>query len=406
MSRMALSRRLTSDRTDFKQITTMVVIGAVLLAGCAGIAAFALSFRASKFSIEPGQVLVYRLSTTTTEIGTDHREGRPQTDERIIALIGIGLGNEAALLAEESRGRDRLSLHRFEPDGSNVLLDAAARPTSGSRAIGIFDFNLFALPPAASDQAWEAQITYGLLPPAKQLVQARVRRSQSKSNPEFQLKPPGTLEWVDQGTYRQVRDLQATYRFKNSLNTVDQATIKCVWSTEQPQPANTRRWRMVTVVELIDNDTLNEDPVRLRAVAVDCAAAGEALNDTQIAPERRRTLGASLRTADTAVARLRQLADRLAVEVLRQPAVQPLQVRAPSQRHQLQVAIGPENQKEQAEQLARTLLAGGFTARVEPAPAGRLRVVVGPYADKDAAILERLQLSYPYLKPLWIEALP
>ena len=402
---MALSRRLMGDRPDFKQITTMTVIGAVLLAGCAGIAAFALSFRASRFSIELGQVLVYRLSTTTTEIGSDLREGRPYTDERIIALIGIGPGNEAAFLAEEARGRDRLSLHRFEPDGSNVLLDAAARPTSGSRAVGIFDFNLFALPPAASDQAWEAQITYGLMPPAKQLIQARVRRSQSKSNPEFQLKPPSSLEWVDQGTYRQVRDLQATYRFKSSLSAVDQATLKCTWSAEQPQPASIRRWRMVTVVELIDNDTLAENPVHLRSVAVDCAAAGEALSDPQIGPERRRALATSLRTADTAVARLRQLADRLAVEVLRQPPTQPQPQRAPSLRHQLQVAIGPDNQKEQAEQLARTLLAGGFTARVEPAPAGRLRVVVGPYAEKDAAILERLQKAYPYLKPIWIEAL-
>ena len=402
---MALSRRLVSDRPDFKQITTMVVIGAVLLAGCAGIAAFALSFRASKFHLEPGQVLIYRLSTTTTEIGSDHREDRPQIDERIIALIGIGPGNEAAFLAEESRGRDRLSLHRFEPNGSNVLLDAAARPTSGSRAIGVFDFNLFALPPTASDQAWEAQITYGLMPPAKQLVQARVRRSQSKSNPEFQLKPPSSLEWIDQGTYRQVRDLQAIYRFKNSLGTIDQATIKCTFSVEQPPPASIRRWRLVTVVELIDNDILAEEPLRLRSVAVDCAAAGEALSDPQIGPERRRELAARLRTADTAVGRLRQLADRLAVEVLRLPPTQPQQQRAPRLRHQLQVAIGPENQKEQAEQLARTLLAGGFAARVEPAPAGRLRVVVGPYPEKDAALLERLQKAYPYLKPLWIEAL-
>jgi cell division protein FtsN len=162
---------------------------------------------------------------------------------------------------------------------------------------------------------------------------------------------------------------------------------------------------MVTVVELIDNDILAEEPLRLRSVAVDCAAAGEALSDPQIGPERRRELAARLRTADTAVGRLRQLADRLAVEVLRLPPTQPQQQRAPRLRHQLQVAIGPENQKEQAEQLARTLLAGGFAARVEPAPAGRLRVVVGPYPEKDAALLERLQKAYPYLKPLWIEAL-
>jgi hypothetical protein len=401
---MSLTRRLTRDRTDFKQITTLVVIGAVILAGIAGVAAFALSFRPSRFRLDPGHVLVYHATTTSTELAADNREGRPTTDERVLTLIGIAPDNQVALLAEEARGRDRISLHHVEPDGTMVQLDAAARAILGSRAVGILDFNLFALPPSASEQAWDTQISYGLLPVAKQLLQVRVRRSQSKSNPEFQLKPPAALEWIERGTYRQVKDLQATYRFRSSVNAVDKATIKCLWSVEQPD-GKVARFRVVTEIELSDHDALDEDAQKLRAVAQACAAATEALSDPAIGPERRRELAANLRSAETAIGRLRQLADRLAVEVLK-PAPAPTVgvTPAPGLRYQIQVAIGPEGQKAQAEQLVKTLIAGGFAARAEPAAAGNLRVVVGPFADKQPELLERLQRAFPYLKPLWVEA--
>lgn len=402
MAGMPLTRRFSRDKTDIKHITTLLVIGGVALAGIAGIAAFALSFRPSRFQLDPGHVLLYRLRTTSTEIGSDNREARPTIDERVIALIGIGPDNQVALLAEEARGRDRISLHRIEPDGTAITLDAAGRTAPGSRAIGIFDLNLLALPPSASEQSWDVQVTYGLLPAAKQLVQAKARRSQSKSNPEFQLKPPSSLEWLESGTYRQVRDLVATYRYRSSLNAVDQGTLKCTWAVEQP--GGIRRFRLVTEIELLDADGVDEDPDRLHRVAMACAAANDALSDPGIGPERRRALAADLRTADTAIGRLRQLADRLSVEVLRQPATTQAAVRPPSQRFLIQVASGPETQKEQAEQLARTLTAGGFAARIEPAAAGKLRVVVGPLVEKDPETLERLQRAFPYLKPLWIEA--
>ena len=402
---MSLTRRLTSDRTDLKQITTMVVIGAVILAGIAGVAAFALSFRPSRFRLDPGQVLLYQATTTSTELAADGREGKPVTDERLITLIGIGVDNQLAMLAEEGRGRDRISLHQVDPDGTMVQLDAAARPTIGSRAIGILDLNLFALPPSASEQAWDTQVTYGLLPVAKQTLQVRVRRTQSKSNPEFQLKPPAALEWIDHGTYRQVKDLLATYRYRTSRHAVDQATIKCLWSVEQPD-GRVARFRVVTEVVLTDANSLDEDPVKLHTVALACAAANEALADPTIDGPRRRVLADSLRGAETAIPRLRQLADRLAVEVLRQPSVASVPNPTPSLRYQIQVAIGPEHQKGQAEQLVKTLIAGGFAARAEPATAGNLRVVVGPFADKQPELLERLQRAFPYLKPLWVEAAP
>ena len=56
--------------------------------------------------------------------------------------------------------------------------------------------------------------------------------------------------------------------------------------------------------------------------------------------------------------------------------------------------------------LARTLTAGGFEARLEPATPGNLRVVVGPFVEKDPNVLERLQRAFPYLKPLWIDGQP
>ncbi len=397
------------------------MVGLVILAGIAGITAFALSFRPSRFALEPGCVLIYKLATITTEISADNREGRPQTEERTIALIGLGSGqggpgsgndqagdNELALLAEESRGRDRISLHRLEPDGSAGLLDAAGRPIGGSRAIGLFDLNLFALPPAATEQNWDVQLTYALLSPAKQLVQARAKRSKSSSNPEFQLKLPA-LEWLDPngGGYRQVKDLMATYRFRNSQHAVDLAKVQAIFAMEQPAPADRRRFRIVTTIELIDRETLDEDPQRLRAAALTCAAATEALNDPTVGPARRVSLAADLRGADTAVTRLRQLADRLAIEVLRQPRVTAQTLaHAPQPRHLIQVAIGPEANKSQAEALAKTLVASGFTARVEPANAGNLRVSVGPFAEKNPQVLERLQIAFPYLKPLWIEVAP
>ncbi len=407
MTGMHLTRRIVGDRADLKQVTTLVVIGAVILAGLAGIAAFALSFRPSHFALPPGHVLVYKLTTTSTEIAADRREGRPVTDEQVIMLIGTAHDNEVALLAEEARGRDRLSRHRIESDGSATTIDAAGRPAGTSRAIGIFDLNLFALPPSAAEQAWDASVTYGVLPAGKQLVQARARRSQSKANPEFQLRLPGSLEWPAGGTYRQIRDLVATYRFRTGLGAVDQGRITCTWSVEQLPPATQRRWRIETNIELMDADGMDEDPVRLHDLVRDCAAAGEALGDPAIGGERRRALAADLRTASTGIARLRRLADRLAQEVLRVPAISAESAAKPAgRRYRIQTGIGPESQRAQAEQFARTLIASGFTAQVEPAAAGRLRVVVGPFADKDPEILARLERAFPYIKPLWIEVAP
>ena len=411
MTRMPATRRIQRDRTDFKQVTTLLVVGGVILACIAGITAFALSFRPSRFSLDPGTVLIYQLVTTTTEISGDNREGRPFKDERTIALVGIGPDNEIAMLAEESRGRDVISLHRIDPDGTATLLDAAARPTGGSRAIGLFDLNLLALPPSATEQSWDVQLTYAVMPPAKQLVQARAKRSKSSSNPEFQLKFPA-LEWLDtangsQGGYRQIKDLVATYRFRNSQSAVDQVRLQATYAVELPEPATKRRYRVVTTLELIDRDSLDEDPLRLRSAALACAAASDALTDSSIGTERRRALSAELRGAETAVARLRQLTDRLAGEVLRPPVATPQsQIRPTALRYAIQVAVGPEGQKAQAEQYARTLVASGFTARVEPANAGNLRVTVGPFAEKNPEVLERLQRAFPYLKPLWIEVTP
>ncbi len=402
---MARSRSFSREPTDLKHLTTLVVIGAVILAGIAGVTFFVLSFRPSRFRLDPGQVLLYRLTTTSTELAADNREGRPLTEAKDLVLLGIGPDNLVALLAEDVRGRDRLSLHKIETDGTAVLLDAAGRPTTGSRAIGIFDLNLFVLPPSATEQSWDAQLTYGLLPPAKQLIQVKVRRSESKSNPQFQLKPPASLEWLADGTYRQVKDLQATYHFRTSLHAVDKADLKCTWSIELPT-GGVRRYRVTANLELVDTATLDDDPLRLRAVAMDCAAATEALGDSDIGTTRRQALAANLRTADTGATRLRQLADRLSVEVLRPPAVSANFAKPPGRRVQIQVAIGPEQQKAQAEQLAKTLVAGGFQGRIEPAAPGMLRVVVGPLIERDPQILDRLQRAFPYLKPLWIEASP
>lgn len=406
---MSATRRILRDRTDFKQVTTLLVVGGVVLACIAGITAFALSFRPSRFRLDPGTVLIYHMVTTTTEISSDNREGRPYSDERTIAMVGIGADNEIALLAEEARGRDRISLHRIDSDGTATLLDAAARPVGGSRAIGLFDLNLLALPPSATEQSWDVQLTYAVMPPAKQLVQARAKRSKSSSNPEFQLKLPA-LEWLDAGNgaggYRQIKDLLVTYRFRNSQHAVDQVRLQATYAVEQPEPAAKRRFRIVTTLELIDRDVLDEDPQHLRNAALACAAASEALNDPEIGSQRRRALAADLRGADTAIARLRQLTDRLAGEVLRQPLANKLAPPRASLHYAIQVAIGPEAQKAQAEQYARTLIASGFTARVEPANAGNLRVMVGPFADKNAEVLDRLQRAFPYLKPLWIEVGP
>ena len=373
--------------------------GAVLVA-LLGIAIVALSFRPSRFRCPPGTVLTWTITTTSTEILPDKREGVPSVGSASFQVIGLSRDGEVALIGPDATGRERLSLMHIAEDGATQLMDAAGREQEGGRAVGLVDLALFPLPASPGDQVWEPTVSWAVLPEGRQNLQAKVRRSKASRHPEFSLKPlASALEWTDaRGLYRQVRDLAVTYRFDPGVGAVDQAQLKMLYASEEPAPAAKRTWRVVVDLVLTERRTVDDDSATLAEAVRACAAAQEAqagVGGEPLRAEARRRL----QQASVGPQRLRALVGRL-LDDLARPAPPPA-----STGWFLRVAVGPEAQHAAATQLASTLQAAQVPARTAPAGPGRVQVVVGPLPTRDTALMERVRFRFPHLKPVWQEGL-
>ncbi len=216
---------------------TAAVVAALLVAAL-GVTAFVLAMRPSRLQLSPGQVITYHLRSDISElIETPERKDQelpPLTQELDLHLICVGADNTTVLLAQVD-GQEQVALLTFGSNGQARALDAASRPSDSGRAIGFFDFNLLPLPPG-SEQVWNVDLSYAVLPPGKRSLQGKARRTRSGANPEFQLKLPPSVEWIGEDQrYRQVRDLTSQYRFNTSKGVIEEAVIKCIAGYEQPE---------------------------------------------------------------------------------------------------------------------------------------------------------------------------
>jgi hypothetical protein len=388
----------TFRRADTRtRVQWAVAVGAILLA-LVGIAVVALSFRPSRFQCPPGTVLSWTVTTTTTEILPDRREGVPAVGQTTLQIIGLGDEGQVALVGPDAAGRERLSLLRIAEDGAVQHLDAAGREQEGGRAIGLLDLALFPLPESPGDQTWEPSVSWAVLPEGRQNLQAKVWRKKASRHPEFELKPAlGAIEWTDaRGLYRQVRDLVVNYHFDPGLGAVDQATLRMSYAVEEPPPGTKRTWRVVVAMTLAGRQRVDDDPASLLEAARACAAAQEAqagAGGEALRQDARRRL----QQASVGPARLRSLAGALLDDLAR-----PAPARAASGWY-LRLANGPEAQRAAAEQLAVTARAANLPAEVALAGPGRVQVLLGPWPTRDSALMERVRFRFPHLKPVWQE---
>jgi len=386
------------DRFKRAAVATAIVVG--LLSAGVALLAFALAFRPCRVQYEVGDVLTWKLRTVTSATGST-RALPSRIDERELTMVVLGEGNEVALIAPRGPNdpRDALALLRIAPNGDARRLDAAGRPLDSGVAIGFFDFNLLPLP-MGGEQAWDANLTYAVPPPASRLVQARVKRLRSGARTEFQLRFPAAVEWVVPGQgYQQVRHLQSVYTYALSKRTVEHASITLEAGVERPD--GIRSYLVAMKLDLTGIRRADEEPARLRSTALACVEAQDALAADR--RERFPALLARLRGADAAQPRLRALAMRLADE-LADPAK--VRVQAPAAASWVvQLASGSANHRSGAERLVAQLTAAGWPAFIAPAGDGtELCVLVGRYRAQDPQVLARLQTLYPGLQAEWVEA--
>lgn len=392
------------------RIQWAVGVGAVLLC-LVGLAVVALSFRPSRFSCPPGTVITWSLTTTSAEVTFERmrdpdrpgrekireKEGPPSVSTASLVMIGLGQEGQVVVIGPDAAGRDRLSLLRIAEDGAVQLLDAAGREQEGGRAIGLLDLALFPLPASPGDQVWEPEVSWAVLPEGRQALQAKVRRAKASRHPEFQLKPQNpAIEWTDdRGLYRQVRDLTVTYRFEPGVGVVDQASIRMLYALEEPAPGGKRTWRVTVDVALVERTKADDEPAALVEAARACASAQESqagVGGEPLRAEARRRL----QQAGVGPERLRNLVARL-VDDLARPAP-PM-----AAGWNLRLAVGPEAHRADAERLAAQARSAQLPARVVGAGPGRVQVLVGPLATRDAVLMERARFRFPHLKPVWQE---
>jgi hypothetical protein len=383
------------DLARLKKQATIAATVAGLILFAIGILAFALALRPCRYSFQPGEVVAYKLTTTTTELRDDGKPGGSRVELRELQLVCTGPDNEVALIcpsADGSARRDQVTLLDFSADGTAARLDAAARPTDQGVAVGFFDFNLMPLPEGA-EQPRDVTISYAVLPSARNPVQGKVRRTKAGAKPTFQLKLQSSVEWQGPDKrYQQIRDLVSTYRFNAAKGLVEDATIKLVAGVESEK---VRRFQVEIRLELDGPPTrTDEDPHRLRDAVLASAEAQQLLREND--PERSAAAAERLRTAEIALPQLRALADRLSDAILHP------QPEAPHA-YLVRVARGPARERAQAEALAHRLIAAGFPAGLRPIGDGEVEVLVGPYQNPDPMVLGSIAKGFPQFSPTWVE---
>jgi len=378
-----------------KPVSIVITVGCILVFAL-GVMAFVVAMRPCHLSITPGELVNYRLVTTTNELSAAGDPGPSQVDVRELQLIGTGPDNEAALISPAADGdarHDEVCLLDFSPDGAAFELDAGARPQDMGVAIGFFDFNLLPLPEGA-EQPRDVTINYAVIPTVRNPVQGRVRRIKSGSKPTFQLKLQQSVEWVGDGIYHQIHDLVASYRFNTALGVVDKASIDLIAGVEGQ---DVHKYRISMTLELEGGiGHTGEDARHLREQVLDSAEAQQLLakdDDHQRSAEA----AEKLRAADIDLPQLRALADHLCQAILNPAPV-------PDSSWSLVVASGAVRDYPSAQQLQRQLVAAGFPSQLLRQGADQLQVVVGPYASRDPGVSAALSHSFPQFTPQWVAA--
>ncbi len=392
---MAFTARLKNHAA-----TAAVVAGALVAA--LGVMAFVMALRPSRLHIEAGQVISYRLRVQTSEL-IDHPDKRDvelpaSIQEQDLHLIGVGGMNEAVVLTNID-GIDQITLLTFQPNGSARRLDAAARPGDAGVAIGLFDFNLMPLPPG-SEQVWNVDIVYALLPPAKRVLQGKARRMRSGTSPEFQVKLPPSIEWIgpDQ-RYMQVRDLVSTYRFNTSQSLIERGDIRCVAAFERADGSH--RFKVRIELDLVNVGRIVDDPAQVRNLALAGMDAQTAL--AQGHRERLGTITDRLVNASVQDQRLRGYVRNL-VNQIRNPA--PVRkVAVVNNSYAVHLANCPIERRTDAQRFVAQLASDGFRAYLVEQGA-QLAILVGPYLDRDPAVLRTLSQRYPQQRAAWVEIKP
>ena len=380
---------------------TAAVIAALLVAAL-GVTAFVLALRPSRLHFDTGQLISYHLRTEISEvIETQERKDQelpPLVQESELHLICVGPDNTMVMLAQVD-GRDHVSLLTFAANGTARELDAASRPADSGRAVGFFDFNLLPLPPG-SEQVWNVDVAYAVLPPGKRSLQSKARRTRSGGSPEFQLKLPPSVEWIGEDQrYRQVRDLTSQYRFNTSKGVIEEAVIRCVAGYERPE--GRRRHKVRLTLSLVSISRITDDPGQVRDLAIACIDAHGAL-----AAGRKERLGAiSQRITGATVQdpRLRALTQTVLTEIRNGP-----RPRAPSNPQGLwavHLASGPAELRSDAQRFVDNLTTQGFRAYLT-AQGTTLSVLVGPYYDRDPAVIRSLSQRFPQQRVTWVEVKP
>jgi hypothetical protein len=370
-------------------LTAMVGAAFVMLAG---IVLLLLAMRPSRFSIEPGRYLHYRLHAESAVLLDNGLERAPRIEERDILVVGTGNDNQAALLALGFT-QANAALVEFSSDASLHTVDASEHTGDAGMALGWFDFGLCVLPPG-SEQAWTTDVVYAALPPHRRAVQAKVRRTRSGSSPEFQLKLPPSIEWINTlGRYEQIRDLVCTYRFSNRKHALDNVELELVAGEERPEGRRRQRWTIT--LTLADSGSIDDQPHAVRDLALTGAAVQEALAANR--RERLPALVARLGNIDVDDSRLREIARRLAA------MTRPGAIIAPPPVWGVVVASAGIERKADLDRIARALAKRGFKAFVSPWGQG-VAVVVGPYTNRDQSLIPALVPNLPPgLRPAWAQ---
>ena len=380
---------------------TAAVIAALLVAAL-GVTAFVLALRPSRLDFDIGQLISYHLRTEISEV-IENPEGKdqelpPLVQENDLHLICVGPDNTMVMMTQVD-GRDQVSLLTVAANGTVRELDAAARPSDSGRAVGFFDFNLLPLPPA-SEQIWNVDVTYAVLPPGKRSLQGKARRTRSGSSPEFQLKLPPSVEWISEDQrYRQVRDLTSHYRFNTSKGVIEEAVIRCIAGYERPE--GRRRHKLRLTLSLVSIGRITDDPGQVRELAIAGIDAQAALAAGR--KERLSAIAARLNAAAVQDPRLRALAQSLLGEIRHGP--RPPQPSGPRGLWAVHLVSGPAELRSDAQRFIEHLTGNGFRAYL--AEKGQtLSVLVGPYYDRDPAVIRSLSQRYPQQRVTWVEIIP
>jgi hypothetical protein len=381
---------------------TAAIIAAALVAAL-GIMAFVLALRSSRLQIPAGDVVSYRLRVQMRELisSPDSKkdiELPASVQEQDLHLIGVGGMNEVVLLTTID-GSDQVTLLSYAPNGSARRLDAAARVDDAGVAIGLFDFNLMPLPPG-SEQVWNVDVIYALLPPAKRVLQGKARRMRSGSNPEFQLKLPASVEWI--GTdqrYMQVRDLTSTYRFNTSKSLIERADISGKISFERDDGQH--RFKVNIELELLKVGRISDDPTQVRNLALAGMDAQSAI--AQGHRERLHSITDRLMNASVQDPRLKTYVQNL-VNQIRHPAPTK-KVATVNTSYAVHLATCPADRRTDAQRFVAQLASEAFRAYIVE-KSGQLYILVGPYLDRDPAILRTLSQRYPQQRASWVEIKP